>query len=111
MLYIKAQLLVTLKKTGCYNNREERKMTKLSSPLKKDIIPEAISYVENPHEIDLENYSDYPKNTFIPSSQNNDKKIDMDIYENNYPEIDMIEVPVVKRVVFQFNKPIELKFS
>jgi hypothetical protein len=38
-------------------------------------------------------------------------KIGMDIYENDYLEIDMIEVPVVKRVVFQFNKPVELKFS
>jgi hypothetical protein len=38
-------------------------------------------------------------------------KNSMDFYKNDYLEIDMIEVPVVKRVVFQFNKPVELKFS
>ena len=32
-----------------------------------------------------------------------------DIYD--YSEIEVIEVPVVKRMVFQFKKPVKLKFS
>jgi hypothetical protein len=31
--------------------------------------------------------------------------------DDDYPEIEMIEIPVVKRMVFQFKKPVELEFS
>ena len=73
--------------------------------------PDLYLDVENPHEVVLENYSDHLKNSFISSFQDNGITIGMDIYGNDYPEIDVIEIPVVKRVVFQFNKPVELKFS
>jgi hypothetical protein len=86
-------------------------MTQLPSALKQDTILEAISDDENPHEVVMENYSDYLKNPCISSFQNNDKTIGMDNYENDYPEINVLEAPVVKRVIFQFNKPVELKFS
>ena len=69
------------------------------------------SDAERPHEVGLENYFDNVKNSFISSFQDNGITIGMDVYENDYSEIDVIEVPVVKRVVFQFNKPVELKFS
>ena len=72
---------------------------------------ESESGSEDPHEIVRENYSDYLGNFLFSSFQNNEVKIGTGIYENDYPEIDVIEVPVVKRVVFQFNKPVELKFS
>jgi hypothetical protein len=67
--------------------------------------------IENPREIVMENYSDILRNSYFSLFQYNGIKIGMDIYEDDYPEIDVIEVPVVKRVVFQFNKPVELKFS
>ena len=86
-------------------------MTQLPSALRQDTILEDISDDENPHELVLENYSDYPKNPYISSFQNNDKIIGMDNYENDYPEVDVIEIPVIKKVIFQFNKPVELKFS
>ena len=38
-------------------------------------------------------------------------KIGMDIDKNDYPEIEVIEVPVVKRMIFQFKKPVKLEFS
>jgi len=31
--------------------------------------------------------------------------------EDNYPEIEVIEVPIFKRMLFQFNKPVKLEFS
>jgi hypothetical protein len=73
--------------------------------------PDLYSDYENPHEIVLENYTDLLKNPFSSLFQNNEIKIGIDNYEDDYPEIDVIEIPVVKRVVFQFNKPVELKFS
>jgi len=73
--------------------------------------PDSYSDAENPHEVVLENYSDHLRNSFISPFLDNGIIIGMDIYENDYPEIDVIEVPVVKRIVFQFNKPVELKFS
>ena len=35
--------------------------------------------------------------------------LDDDIYD--YPEVEIVEIPVVKKVVFQFSKPVRLKFS
>jgi hypothetical protein len=88
-------------------------MASLTSALKNDIIlePDLYSDIKNPHEITLENYSDRLKNPLISPFQNNEKKMGKDSNENDYPEIDVIEIPVVKRVVFQFNKPVELNFS
>jgi len=31
--------------------------------------------------------------------------------DDEFPEIELVEVPVVKRMVFQFKKPIKLEFS
>jgi len=66
-----------------------------------------------------------PKNKIISKSDKNTeiikhKKIftlpmitldnlDDDIYD--YPEVEIVEIPVVKKVVFQFSKPVRLKFS
>jgi len=51
------------------------------------------------------------KNSYFPSFQYDHIRIGMDIEEKNYPEINVIEVPVVKKMVFQFNKPVKLEFS
>ena len=40
-----------------------------------------------------------------------DIKISVDSDEDDYPELEVIEVPVVKRMVFQFKKPVRLEFS
>ncbi|MDR2592288.1 MAG: hypothetical protein LBC59_05720 [Chitinispirillales bacterium] len=31
--------------------------------------------------------------------------------DDEFPEIELVEVPVVKRMVFQFKKPVKLEFS
>ena len=54
--------------------------------------------------------------TKLPSELKHDTildliKISMDIDKNDYPEIEVIEVPVVKRMIFQFKKPVKLEFS
>jgi hypothetical protein len=36
---------------------------------------------------------------------------DIEDDEGDCPKIEMIEIPVVKRMVFQFKKPVELEFS
>ena len=75
------------------------------------IEPELNLNSERPYEIVLENYSGYLGNTSFFSFQYDGIKIGMDISEDNYPETGVIEVPVVKRMVFQFNKPTKLEFS
>jgi hypothetical protein len=66
---------------------------------------------ESAHEIIPEDYSDYLKGNFLFSFQYDQTKVMLDNYEDEYPEIDVIEVPVVKRMVFQFKKPVDLEFS
>jgi len=62
----------------------------------------------NPGEIVLGDYSySLRKFTFF-SFQNNEIKISRGIYENDYPEIDVKEIPVAKRVAFKLNKPVKL---
>jgi len=34
-----------------------------------------------------------------------------DAYEEDFPEIELVEIPVVKRIVFQFKGPVKLEFS
>jgi hypothetical protein len=34
-----------------------------------------------------------------------------DTNDDEFPEIELVEVPVVKRMVFQFKKPVKLEFS
>jgi hypothetical protein len=37
--------------------------------------------------------------------------IGKDTDDDEFPEIELVEVPVVKRMVFQFKKPVKLEFS
>ncbi|MDR2716865.1 MAG: hypothetical protein LBB89_02205 [Treponema sp.] len=65
------------------------------------------------HEMVLESSPDYlnfKDTSFFPFEYNR-TKIGMDTDEDNYPEIQTIEVPVVKRMLFQFKKPVPLEFS
>jgi len=66
---------------------------------------------ESHNELVLGNYTDYLKNYPLFSFQYDGTKIDTDVYEDNYPEIEVIEVPVFKKMLFQFNKPVKLEFS
>jgi hypothetical protein len=34
-----------------------------------------------------------------------------DTDDDEFPEIELVEVPVVKKMVFQFKKPVKLEFS
>jgi len=34
-----------------------------------------------------------------------------DDYEDEFPEIELVEIPIVKRMVFKFKKPVKLEFS
>jgi hypothetical protein len=58
-------------------------MTNLPLELKDDILLEAMPYFDE----------------------------DEDLYEDDYPEVEMIEIPVVRKMAFQFKKPVELDFS
>jgi len=55
-------------------------------------------------------FSRLKRNT-IPSFQNNRKKTSMDTDKDDYAEIEMIEVPIVKKMIFQLKKPVKLEFS
>ena len=74
--------------------------------------PESELYMnsENAYEIILD-YPSYFRNTFSFSFQYDRMKIGTNVYEDNYPEIEAIEVPIVKKMIFQFNKPVKLEFS
>jgi hypothetical protein len=39
------------------------------------------------------------------------RKIGKNINKDNHPEIDVIEVPLFGKMLFQFNKPVKLEFS
>ena len=73
-------------------------MTKLSSEVKHDTILESIFGLR-----------------FKPKLLNEvafgEKKNGTDIYKDNYHEIEVIEVPVSRKMLFQFNKPVKLDFS
>jgi len=64
-----------------------------------------------PHEIILDSYPDNFRTTPLFSLQYDLIKIGSNIEEDAYPEIEVIEIPVAKRIVFQFNKPVPLEFS
>jgi hypothetical protein len=66
---------------------------------------------ENPHKTVLKDYPDYLKNISFFSFQYDRIKIGIDVVEDDYPEIEVIEVPAVKRMVFQFKNPVKLEFS
>jgi hypothetical protein len=66
---------------------------------------------ESSHEITLEDYPDYLKDNFRFSFQYDQAKVKLDSYEDELAETEVIEVPVVKRMVFQFKRPVKLEFS
>jgi len=72
-------------------------MTKLSSKQKRDTIP-APSF-ELHHKLEPTNETVF---NGIKISDNN---------KDNYPEAEVIEVPVFRKMLFQFNKPVKLEFS
>jgi len=61
--------------------------------------------------LNTKNTPNYSKNTSVISFPPSDAKTDSNSNENSYSEIEIIDIPVVKRMVFQFNKPTELEFS
>jgi hypothetical protein len=73
--------------------------------------PELYMNSEKPYEIVLEDYPDYFRDVSFFSFHYDRIRISMDIYEDNYFEIEVIEVPILKRMLFQFNKPVKLEFS
>jgi hypothetical protein len=73
--------------------------------------PELNVDLEYPHEIVLDDYPDYLKRTSSFSFQYDLIKIGVDIDEDDYPEVKVIEIPIVKKMIFQFNKPVKLEFS
>jgi len=73
--------------------------------------PESYLDPENPYEIILEKYPDYLNSTPLFSFKYDRVKIGTDIDGDDYPDVDVIEIPVAKRMVFQFNKPVKLEFS
>jgi len=67
---------------------------------------------ENPYEIIQKNNTvDYVKNNSQISFRKDLIKTDEDTYDDEFPEIELVEIPVVKRMVFQFKKPAKLEFS
>ena len=77
-----------------FYNREGKNMAKLALINKQDI-PKA-------------NSPNHPKSASIIPFPSVDVKTDDN---DNYSEIEVIEIPVVKKMVFQFNKPNKLDFS
>lgn len=63
------------------------------------------------HEIVMENYPKSLKDISFFSLQYNGLKIGLDVDKDDYPEIEIINVPIVKKMVFQFKKPVKLDFS
>jgi hypothetical protein len=66
---------------------------------------------EKPHEIAQGNVPDYLKRSSTFSFWDTQIRIGIDIDEDDYPEAEVIDVPVVKKMVFQFKKPVKLTFS
>ena len=73
--------------------------------------PELYMNPEKPYEIVQEDYPDFLRNVSFFSFQHDKIKIGTEINEDNYPAIEVIEVPVSKKLLFQFNKPVKLEFS
>ena len=73
--------------------------------------PELYLNSENPHEIVLKENYNYFKNIPDFSFQSGQIIIGMSIDEEYPAEIEVIEIPVVKKMIFQFNKPVKLEFS
>jgi hypothetical protein len=73
--------------------------------------PEFNMNSESSQKIVLEDYPDYLKKDNLFSFQYDQVKVSFDSYEDELAEIDIIEIPVSRRMVFQFKKPIRLEFS
>jgi hypothetical protein len=66
---------------------------------------------ESVHKMAAEDYPNYLKENFLFSFLYDQITIGSDSYADEPPEIEVIEVPVVKKMVFQFKKPIKMEFS
>jgi hypothetical protein len=76
------------------------------------IDPELNMNSESAHEIVLEDYPDYLKENYLFSFQHDQITIGLDNYfEDEPPEIEVIETPIIRKVLFQFKKPVDLEFS
>jgi len=72
--------------------------------------PELHMNNENQHVMILENYPDYLRNPLF-SFQYDQIKIGIDLNEDDILETEVVEVPIVKSMVFRFKKPVKLEFS
>lgn len=72
--------------------------------------PEYIPPV-NSHEIVLADYAPSLKDYPFFSLQSDRITIGLDNDADDYPEIEVIDVPIVKKMIFQFKKPVRLEFS
>jgi hypothetical protein len=59
----------------------------------------------------LDDHNDYLGGTPFLSFKNDRIKIGIDIDEDDHFETEIMEVPVVKSMLFQFKRPIKLTFS
>jgi len=67
---------------------------------------------KNPCEAIRKNNFDYIRNVSpFAFPKNNQIKISVDTDGDDYSEIEIIEVPVVKRMIFQFKKLVKMNFS
>ena len=73
--------------------------------------PELYLNLENSHGIIIKDSFANFGNMHNLSILSEQIKIGMDIDEEEPTEIEIIEIPVIKRMVFQFNKPVKLEFS
>ena len=72
--------------------------------------PELYLNSENSHVITIKDSVNFG-NIYNLSILSEQIKIGMDIDEEEPTEIEIIEIPVIKRMVFQFNRPVKLEFS
>ena len=72
---------------------------------------ETESYIISPklHGIIPEDYNRYFWNPSSISFQYDYMENNIDIYEDDYPEIEVVEIPVFKEMIFQFEKPVWLE--
>jgi len=73
-------------------------MIKLPSKIKRNTIPDP--------SFELCPESEPANDTVFDRKKNNTND-----NEDNYPEAEVIEVPVFRKMLFQFNKPVKLEFS
>jgi len=73
--------------------------------------PELYTVPENHYQFIPENPHDNLGDTACFPSKYDQTEIVMEDEEYERPEIEIVEIPVVKRMVFKFKKPVRLEFS